>query len=100
METVLQQHVTKTPGVCDGRGCSAGHRIRMADNVMWHERRGYSAYEIVQFFPGLSLADVHASLAYDFDHQAELDGELAADTALGAPLSAAAYSELAEGVGG
>jgi len=100
MEIVLQQHVTKTPGICGGRACIAGHRIRVADIVVWHERRGYSADEIVQFFPGLSLGDVHAALAYYFDHQAEIDAELAADEELGARLSTTARSKLREKLGG
>ena len=34
MENVLVQHITKTPGVCGGRACIAGHRVRVADIVV------------------------------------------------------------------
>ena len=37
MENVLTQHITKTPGVCGGRACIAGHRIRVMDIVVWHD---------------------------------------------------------------
>ena len=40
MENVISQHITKTPGVCGGRPCIAGHRIRVQDIVVWHEMRG------------------------------------------------------------
>jgi uncharacterized protein (DUF433 family) len=61
---LLVKHIEKTPGVCGGRACIAGHRIRVQDIVVWHERRGYSPDEIVDLFPGITLADVYAALAY------------------------------------
>lgn len=73
MENVITQHITKTPGICGGKACIAGHRIRVMDIVVWHEMRGYSADEVVAMFPGISLADVHAALAYYFDHRAEIE---------------------------
>jgi uncharacterized protein (DUF433 family) len=82
--TVSTEHIAKTAGVCGGRACIAGHRIRVADVVAWHERRGYSPDEIVALFPGLDLADVHAALTYYFDHRAEIDADLRADEALAA----------------
>ncbi len=75
MEHVLTQHISKTPGVCGGRACIAGHRIRVSDIVVWHELRGYSADQIVDLFPGITLADVHAALVYYFDHRQEIEDE-------------------------
>src|SRR5438270_11264779 len=69
------QHITKTPGVCGGRACIAGHRIRVMDIVVWHELRGYTPDEIVAMFPGITLADVYAAMAYYFDHRDEIDQE-------------------------
>ena len=76
MENVLMQHITKTPGVCGGRACIAGHRIRVIDIVAWHEMRGHSPDQIVDMFPGITLADVHAALAYYFDNRQEIEDEL------------------------
>jgi hypothetical protein len=45
------------------------------DVVVWHEMRGYSPDQIVDLFPGISLADVYAALAYDFDHRQEVENE-------------------------
>lgn len=42
--------------------------------VVWHEKRGYSPNEIVDLFPGISLADVHAALTY-YDNRAEIENE-------------------------
>lgn len=45
------------------------------DIVAWHEQRGYCPDEIVQMFPGITLADVHAALAYYFDHRQEIEAD-------------------------
>jgi uncharacterized protein (DUF433 family) len=75
MENVLVKHIEKTPGVCGGRACIAGHRIRVQDIVVWHEKRGYSPDEIVDMFPGITLADVYAALTYYFDNRQEIEDE-------------------------
>jgi uncharacterized protein (DUF433 family) len=75
MEYVGKSHITKTPGLCGGRACIAGHRVRVQDIVVWHEKRGYSPDEIVDLFPGITLADVYAALAYYFDQRQEIDEE-------------------------
>ena len=79
MAEVIRQHITKTPGVCGGRACIAGHRIRVMDIVVWHELRGYSPDEIVGMFPGITLADIHAALAYYFDHREEIAADFRND---------------------
>lgn len=49
------------------------------DIVIWHELRGYSVDEVVAMFPGISPGDVHAALAYYFDHLQEIQKDLAED---------------------
>ncbi len=80
MQNVLTQHITKTPGVCGAKACIAGHRIRVMDIVVWHEKRGYTPDEIVEMFPGTTLADIHAALAYYFDNQAEIEADFLAES--------------------
>ena len=75
MQYVDKPRITKTPGVCGGRACIAGHRIRVQDIVVWHERRGYSPDEVVDMFHGITLADVYAALAYYFDNRQEIEDE-------------------------
>jgi len=79
MENVVTQHITKTPGVCGGRACIAGHRIRVMDIVGWHERRGYTVAQIVEMFPGITRADVHAALAYYYDNLEEIENDFRND---------------------
>ena len=73
MMTVSKEHITKTPGVCGGRACIAGHRIRVMDVVAWHHKRGMSPEEIAVMFGSITLADVYAALAYYHDHRDEID---------------------------
>jgi uncharacterized protein (DUF433 family) len=79
MRNVLTEHITKTAGVCGGRACIAGHRIRVMDIVGWHERRGYTVAQILEMFPGITRADVHAALAYYYDNVEEIDGDFRND---------------------
>jgi uncharacterized protein (DUF433 family) len=75
MEHVVKQYITKTPGVCGGRACIAGHRIRVMDIVVLHELRGMCPEEIAYQYPSISLADVHAALSYYFDNRHEIQHE-------------------------
>lgn len=79
MEAVIQEHIEITPGVCGGQPRVAGHRIRVMDIAIWHEKLGLSPDEIVSIYPTLSLADVHAALAYYFDHREEIEAQIARD---------------------
>jgi uncharacterized protein (DUF433 family) len=100
MENVIAQHITKTPGVCGGKACIAGHRIRVMDIVVWHEMRGYCADEIVAMFPGISLADVYAALAYYFDNRAEIEELFRKDEEAVTELLARHPSKVREKLGG
>lgn len=82
MAAVMQQHIVKIPGTCGSRACIAGHRVRVMDIVNWHEKRSYSPEEIVAMFPGITLADVFAALAYYFDHRAEIETEFRQELAV------------------
>jgi uncharacterized protein (DUF433 family) len=79
MESNIVSHITKTPGVCGGRACIAGHRIRVMDIVVMHEMRGYCAAEIAAMYPGITMADIYAALAYYFDNVDEIQSEFRKD---------------------
>jgi uncharacterized protein (DUF433 family) len=71
-----QDRINRLPGVCGGKACIAGHRVRVLDIVVWHEHQGLTPDEIVSHIPTITLADVHAALAYYFDHIAEIQQEM------------------------
>jgi uncharacterized protein (DUF433 family) len=68
MKNVIAEHIEITPGICGGKPRIAGHRIKVQDVVLWHERMGLSPDEIVSQHPTITLADVYAALAYYHDH--------------------------------
>lgn len=61
-----------------GVPCVDGTRHRVMDLAEDHVTRGYSAEQIVEHYPDLTLAQVYAALAYYYDHQAEIDAALMA----------------------
>lgn len=73
---VSAEHIEVTPGVCGGKPRIAGHRIRVQDVVLAHQRSGMTADEIVSALPTITLSDVYAALAYYHDHQAEIDSDI------------------------
>jgi len=76
MIAVITEHITKTPGICGGKARIEGHRIRVMDIALLHERFGLNADEIIGHYPTLTLSDVHAALAYYFDHIEEIQEEI------------------------
>jgi uncharacterized protein (DUF433 family) len=78
-DNVANERIIKTPGVCGGKARVAGHRVRVQDIVIWHEHKGMTPDEIVSHIPTITLADVHAALAYYFDHIEEIQAEIRAD---------------------
>jgi uncharacterized protein (DUF433 family) len=72
MQAALGSYIDAHPDKCGGKPCIAGTRIRVQDVYVWHELRGQSPDEIVAAFPHLSLAQVHAALAYYHDHRDEI----------------------------
>ncbi len=67
-------HISIDPDRCSGMPCITGTRIRVLDIASLHNQ-GLSAAEILQAYEFLTLGQVHAALAYYFDHKSELDGE-------------------------
>lgn len=80
MKTLLDRHIKMTPKVRGGKPYIAGTRVTVADIVLMHLRLGQSLEEIAGKYD-LSLAAVHATMAYYYDHQAEIDQSIEEDAA-------------------
>jgi uncharacterized protein (DUF433 family) len=66
-----------------GRARVAGHRIEVQHIVVLKQLHGYSAEQLqTEAYPHLSLAQIHAALAYYYDHQAEIDRQIAEEEKL------------------
>jgi uncharacterized protein (DUF433 family) len=70
-------HIEKTPDVRAGKPCITGTRIAVVDVAIAHQQ-GMPPEEITTYFSSrpLTLAEVHAALAYHYDHPEELDDYL------------------------
>jgi uncharacterized protein (DUF433 family) len=73
---VVAEYIGTRPGYCGGRPHILGHRIKVKHVAVWHERMGLSPAEIVAEHPTIPLAQVHAALAYYYDHLAEIVAEI------------------------
>ncbi len=72
-------HILKTGG--EAARLERLPRVRVAQIVADHLGYGWSAEEILRQHPIIEPAEVHAALAYYYDHRAEIDAELAAELA-------------------
>jgi hypothetical protein len=68
-------HIEKTEG--NSAHLKRIPRIRVAHIVIDYLNHGWSADEMCIHYPHLKLAEVHSAMAYYFDHQSEIDGEIA-----------------------
>ena len=72
---VTYPHIVKDPGspACLKRL----PRVRVAQIVMDYLYQGWSPDEICNQYPHLKPAEVHSAMAYFFDHQEEIENEIA-----------------------
>ena len=82
MAWVIQEHIeiASEHGRLEPR--ISGHRIRVQDAVVWHEKLGMTADEIVHHYPTITLADVYAALACYWDHRDDIERAIADETTL------------------
>jgi uncharacterized protein (DUF433 family) len=66
-------HITRTPGVCGGKACIDGTRVRVMDIVVLHDR-GMAPEAMLDHYDSrpLTLAEVYSALAYYHDHEDEI----------------------------
>jgi len=86
MADVIREHIEVVHGAGGPKPRIAGHRIRVQDVVIWHEKLGMSPDEIVHQYPTITLADVHAALAYYWDHRDEIERAIEEEHALVAEI--------------
>ena len=60
-----------------GRAFISGTSMKVANIVIDAYRWKMSPQEIRDNYPSLSLAEIHAALAYYHDHSVEIDGQIA-----------------------
>jgi uncharacterized protein (DUF433 family) len=76
---VLGEYIVKTPGTCGGKPRIAGTRIKVQHVYVWVEKMGMTPAEVVATYPHLTMAGVHAALAYYWSHRDEIHREMEED---------------------
>ena len=72
MKVVDTGHIVIEPDVLGGEPHIAGHHIAVSDAATWSTHHSLSPEEIAHRFH-LTLDEVHAALAYYYDHKDEID---------------------------
>jgi uncharacterized protein (DUF433 family) len=76
MDTMLSINlIAENPKIRGGRPCIAGTGVRVTDIVIASMIHLQSPDDIAINY-GVSLAQVHAALAYYYEHQTELDADI------------------------
>lgn len=70
--------VISDPAIHAGQPIIAGTRLRISDLAASHIYRGLSPEELAVNF-ALDMGQVHAALAYYFQHKVEIDAQMRAD---------------------
>jgi uncharacterized protein (DUF433 family) len=76
--TEIGSLISRRTDIRGGRPCIAGTGVSVRRIAQWHNM-GLVPEEIARKFGHLSLAQVHAALAYYHANQAEIDADLAAE---------------------
>ena len=72
--------IVSTPGICGGRPRIEGTRIAVGRIAVWYKME-MSPEAIVEEIPHLTLAQVHAALAYYYANKEQIDSDIAAEEA-------------------
>ncbi len=78
MTILALEHIVATPETMHGAPRIDGHRVRVSDIAVMHVHQGESVEQIAESYQ-LGLAQIHAALAYYFDHEDEIEREIRLD---------------------
>ena len=70
--------ITSKPGIHGGRPIIAGTGVTVQRIAVWH-KLGYSPEEIARKIEHLSLAQIHAALAYYYANRETIEADIAAE---------------------
>ena len=73
---VVSEYIGVRPGYCGGQPHILAHRNKVKHVAVWHEQKGMTTTEIAATYPTITLAQVHAALAYYYDHRDEIQAEI------------------------
>lgn len=72
---VSYPHIVKEPGYCGGQPAIDDTRVRVK-NIVALLQEGKTPEQMLEEYPSLNLAQVHAALAYYYDNREEIESAL------------------------
>ncbi len=81
LQAISVEHIQVSPAVRAGKPCIAGTRFAVEDVAVMHLKLGQSLIEIAGLYD-LSLAAVHAAMAYYFDHREAIEQRVSEESQL------------------
>ncbi len=93
---VVGAHIMIVEGAGGPKAVIAGSRIRVQDVAIWYEKMGMTADEIVVQYPTITHAEVHAALAYYWEHRDEIEQQIKDGNAFAEMLRGKTPSQLGE----
>ena len=66
-------YIVQDSEICGGQPRIDGTRIKVQHIALEYERLGWSADQICDAHPGLTLAQVHAAISYYYDHREKIE---------------------------
>ncbi len=72
-------YIVQDRGICGGQPRIDGTRIKVQHIALEYERLGWTADQICDAHPGLTLAQIHAAISYYYDHREEIDDSIRKD---------------------
>lgn len=73
-------HVTRRADLAGGAPVIAGTKFPVRSVVRYILKQGFTAEELVEDFPQLSLPKIYDALSYYYDHREEMDKEMSENT--------------------
>ncbi|MFI5378809.1 MAG: DUF433 domain-containing protein [Tepidisphaerales bacterium] len=80
MQATLDQYIQSSAGTRGGKPLIAGTRITVADVALMHLRLGQALEQVAAGYD-LSMASLHAAMAFYYDHREEIDRSIEEDDA-------------------
>jgi uncharacterized protein (DUF433 family) len=77
VKEIKHPYITKKRGIQGGRPVIAETRIPVSTVIFWY-KTGKEIHEILNMYPHLTPSQIHDALSYYYDHQKEIEEEIAA----------------------
>ena len=77
---VRHPHIEARKGFCGGSPVIVGTKFPVRSVVNYVLRQGMTPEELAAEFRHLTLAQIHDALSYYYDHQADVEQDIAANT--------------------